>query len=72
MASGAAYSIYHAVTFFTQSLGNLMPLHHSGPAALLESTLHWAGAVGGGGTFFIVTLYQMWMLMKRLAEEARR
>ena len=72
IASGAVYVFYHSVAYFIQFFALILPLQQRAPAEFLEATLHWGAALGASGTFGIVTVYQIVVLVKRLIEDLRR
>ena len=60
------YVFFRISAWATEQINSLFPLTDNGPAELFLHFLHWGGAIGGGLTFVLITIYQFPVLMKRL------
>lgn len=71
MAGAFVYGVFHAGSFFVQSMNIWLPLNATAAAHFLDQTVSWSGALSAAATFILITAYQLMLLGRRLWREVR-
>lgn len=69
LAGISVYFIFRLTALVTDKITEVIPLTDSAPSDFLSLVLNWSSASAGALTFIIVTMYQLIILVKRMAEE---
>jgi hypothetical protein len=70
LAALTIFTLSHVVAFCTQYVGTVMQLKNGdAPGEFLVAVMSWGASISSCATFVIISLYQVFVLIKRLKRQ---
>jgi len=63
------YLVFLIAAYGVQYANEILPLNDPSPAIYLGSVISWAGAICSSVMFVVITIYQVFILIRRLREK---
>jgi hypothetical protein len=68
LAGISVYALFHLAAYAIEHISAILTVTDNGPDQFLVGVLSWGGAISASATFFVVSIYQLGVLIKRLWE----